>query len=151
MNVLPGLGHASADAAREGAHTVERMTDIRSARHDLLATSEPLDDVVPRHFTDDYRQRMNGVWDDRDGFVEHIRHLRAVVHEVEIAILDEYDEGERYADRHVVTAVKRDGCTVVQEVYVFAQRDAAGRFRRLEEVTLMVEGTEADRNVGSAK
>lgn len=96
------------------------MTDIRSALLDLLATAEPLEDVMGHHFTGDYRQRTNGTWDDRSGFVEHIQHLRAVVQGVDITILDEYDDGERYADRHVVKVVKHDGSTVVQEVYVFA-------------------------------
>ncbi|AKT51704.1 nuclear transport factor 2 family protein [Arsenicicoccus sp. oral taxon 190] len=127
------------------------MSDIRSALHDLLATSEPLDAVVDRHFTDDYRQRTNGTWDDRAGFVDHIQHLGEVVRDVDITVLDEYDDGERYADRHVVEVTKRDGSTVVQEVYVLARRDTSGRFQRLEEVTLMLEGAEADRNIGSDK
>ena len=54
-------------------------------------------------------------------------------------------------DRHRLHITKRDGSTVVQEVYLFAELDAEGRFSRIEETTLMLEGDEADRGIGSVK
>ncbi|MEU9047965.1 nuclear transport factor 2 family protein, partial [Kitasatospora sp. NPDC048343] len=40
---------------------------------------------------------------------------------------------------------------VRMEVYLFAEFAADGRFRRIEETTLMLEGADADRNLGSAR
>lgn len=37
------------------------------------------------------------------------------------------------------------------EVYVFADLAPDGRFDRIEETTLMLSGTDADRNIGSAR
>jgi hypothetical protein len=37
------------------------------------------------------------------------------------------------------------------EVYVFAELAPDGRFSRIEETTLMLQGDEADRNLGSAR
>jgi hypothetical protein len=68
-----------------------------------------------------------------------------------VRVIDELSDGPRYADRHVVEAVKRDGSRVEMEVYVFAEFAADGRFRRIEETTLMLVGSEADRSLGSAK
>ena len=68
-----------------------------------------------------------------------------------IAVLDEFSDGHRYADRHIVTVTKHDGTQVVQEVYLFGERGEDGRFIRVEETTLMLEGAEHDRNLGSAR
>lgn len=37
------------------------------------------------------------------------------------------------------------------EVYMFAETEEPGRFLRIEETTLMLKGTESDRDLGSAK
>jgi hypothetical protein len=39
---------------------------------------------------------------------------------------------------------------VTTEVYVFGEHDPDGRFTRVEEITLMLAGEEADRNLGNA-
>jgi len=127
-------------------------TDIRTALDELLnQPHRPLEDVLDRHFSPDYRQRTNGQWDDREAFARHAGKLRKVVASARIEVLDELRDGTRYADRHRVHAIKRDGGRVVQEVYLFAELDTRGRFQRIEETTLMLEGEEADRELGSAK
>ncbi|MFC4298672.1 nuclear transport factor 2 family protein [Castellaniella hirudinis] len=111
----------------------------------------PLEKVLNRHFSPDYRQRTNGQWDDREGFMRHARKLREVVVSARIEVLEELRDGDHYADRHRVRITKRDGSQVIQEVYLFAQIDQDGRFARIEETTLMLEGAETDRDIGSAK
>lgn len=128
------------------------MTDIKTALHDLLnEQSIPLDVAIDRHFGPDYRQRTNGEWDDRAGFAAHIAHLRSLVRSARIDVLDEITVGHRYADRHVVDIRKCDGRRVVQEVYLFGEFDEDGRFGRVEETTLLLTGSEADRALGNAK
>jgi hypothetical protein len=73
------------------------------------------------------------------------------VESARIEILDELYDGNRYADRHIVYITKRDGSKVVQEVYLFGVMDEDGRFDRIEEVTLMLEGKESDRAIGTVK
>jgi len=128
------------------------MTDIKTALDDLIGNrAMPLDEAADRHFSPHYRQRTNGTWDDRAGFLEHITHLREAVATISVEVLDELVDGRRYADRHVVTIRKRDGEQVVQEVYLFGDLDEHGRFERVEETTLMLSGAEADRSLGNAK
>ncbi len=128
------------------------MTDIKTALYDLLRDRDAsLDQAVDRHFAPHYRQRTNGSWDDRAGFVAHIAHLREVVDSVDAQVLDEITDARHYADRHVVTIVKRDGSRVVQEVYLFADIEEDGRFCRVQETTLMLSGSEADRQIGSSR
>lgn len=127
------------------------MTDIAAALEDVLNTATPLDEVIARHFSDDYRQRTDGVWSDRQDFAAHLAHLRTVVAAGTVEVLDELRAGTRYAERHVVHLRKRDGGRLAHEVYVFAELDESGRFRRLEEVTLMLSGDESERGFGSAR
>lgn len=128
------------------------MITICSFLDELLNRQElPLEDLLDRYFSPNYRQRTNGRWDDREAFARHARKLREVVASARIEVLDELHDGNRYADRHCVYVTKRGGAQVVQEVYLFAEIDASGRFVRVEETTLMLEGEEADRNIGSVK
>ncbi|WP_330331265.1 nuclear transport factor 2 family protein [Streptomyces sp. NBC_00536] len=127
-------------------------TDIAAALADLLFTPEvDLHTAVDRHFAPDYRQRTDGTWADRDGFVAHIAHLRTVLAGGSVEVHEELTDGTLYADRHTVRATKKDGSTVRMEVYVFAEFAPDGRFRRIEETTLMLDGADADRNLGSAR
>ncbi|MFD6913139.1 nuclear transport factor 2 family protein [Streptomyces virginiae] len=127
-------------------------TGIKAALTDLLLDQDiTLAEAADRHFTPDYRQRTDGEWADRSQFLDHIAHLRTLVAAGEIEVHEELHDGDQYADRHTCHITKKDGTTVSMEVYVFASMAPDGRFRRIEETTLMLAGTDADRNLGSAR
>lgn len=115
------------------------MSTIKDAVEDLLNNRRlTVDEAVDRHFAPSFRQRTNGSWDDRAAFRARIVLLREVVEHTTITVLDELVAADHYAERHVVDLVKRDGERIVQEVYVFAERDPDGRFIRIEEATVML-------------
>ncbi|MCC9307815.1 nuclear transport factor 2 family protein [Kitasatospora sp. RB6PN24] len=127
-------------------------TDISTALTDLLLTPGlDLDEAADRHFAPDYRQRTDGSWADRQGFLAHIAHLRTVVADGSVEVHEEFVDGHRYADRHTVNVTKTDGSVVRMEVYLFGEFAPDGRFRRIEETTLMLHGADGDRNLGSAR
>ncbi|GAO11299.1 hypothetical protein TPA0598_08_02100 [Streptomyces lydicamycinicus] len=127
-------------------------TGIETALNDLLfARDLTVQDAADRHFAPEYRQRTDGEWIDRAGFVEHITHLRTLVADGQVEVHEELYDGGNYADRHTVHLAKKDGSTVRMEVYVFADFAPDGRFRRIEETTLMLQGADADRTMGSAR
>ncbi|MGW7002356.1 nuclear transport factor 2 family protein [Streptomyces sp. NPDC054933] len=127
-------------------------TDIHTALTDLLFTPGlDLDQAADRHFAPDYRQRTDGRWDDRTEFLTHIAHLRKAVVSGTVQVHDELADGDRYADRHTVDVTKTDGSTARMEVYLFGEFAPDGRFRRIEETTLMLAGSEKDRNLGRAR
>lgn len=127
-------------------------TDMRSALTDLLFNPDvTVEEAVDRHFAPDYRQRTDGEWDDRAGFIEHISHLRAVVAGGSVEVHDELYDGTRYADRHTARIEKKDGSTVLMEVYAIGDLAPDGRFSRIEEVTLMLQGSDSDRAIGNAR
>ncbi|MFD9223745.1 nuclear transport factor 2 family protein [Streptomyces sp. NPDC060064] len=127
-------------------------TGIKAALTDLIFSSDlTVQEAADRHFTPEYRQRTDGTWDDRAGFVEHITHVRTIVAGGHVEVHDELYDGSKYADRHTVHITKEDDSTVSMEVYVFAELAPDGRFSRIEETTLMLQGSDADRNIGSAR
>ncbi|WP_336049860.1 nuclear transport factor 2 family protein [Streptomyces sp. CA2R101] len=127
-------------------------TGIEAAMNDLLFNSEiTLQEAADRHFAPEYRQRTDGEWADRAEFLEHITHVRSLVAGGHVEVHEELYSGSRYADRHTAHITKKDGSTVRMEVYVFADLTPDGRFSRIEETTLMLQGSDADRGIGSAR
>ncbi len=127
-------------------------TDISAALTDLLLSRDlTVEEAADRHFAPEYRQRTDGEWADRAGFIEHITHLRGVVDHGSVQVHEELYDGSKYADRHTVHITKTDASTVSMEVYLFSEFAADGRFSRIEETTLMLRGSAADRDLGSAR
>ncbi|MBN0048547.1 nuclear transport factor 2 family protein [Streptomyces actuosus] len=127
-------------------------TGITQAVNDLLfQPGLDLAEAVDRHFTPDYRQRTDGVWSDRDSFTQHMRRLRSLVRSGHIEVHDEFRDGLRYADRHTVTLTQHNGRTSRTEVYLFARLAPDGRFQRVEETTLLLQGHPDDGNLGLVK
>ncbi|WP_330300310.1 nuclear transport factor 2 family protein [Streptomyces sp. NBC_00503] len=127
-------------------------TGIACALGDLLFNHDiTLEEAAERHFAPGYRQRTDGEWADRAQFLDHISHLRGIVASGEVEVHEELHDGNKYADRHTCHITKNDGTTVTMEVYVFADLAPDGRFQRIEETTLMLSGSEADRTMGSAR
>jgi 1,6-anhydro-N-acetylmuramate kinase len=119
------------------------MTTLRNALSDLLENHElPVDEAADRHIAPGFRQRTNGHWDDRAGFLARIRHLRSNTRDVTITVLDEITDGSRYAERHIIDLLGADGRRVVHEVYVFASLGPDGRFERIEEATVVAGRTD---------
>ncbi|MFJ9648529.1 nuclear transport factor 2 family protein [Streptomyces sp. NPDC004244] len=127
-------------------------TDITRAINDLLFTPGlALEEALDRHFAPDYRQRTNGAWSDRAAFAEHMARLRSLIGSGHVEVHEELRDGARYADRHTVTLTLRDGGTSRTEVYLFALMAPDGRFRRVEETTLLIDGRPEDRNLGTIR
>jgi hypothetical protein len=116
------------------------MSTIKEAIEDLFNNPQlSADEAIDRHFGPDFRQRTNGSWDDRPAFFARMVDFREIVKHATITVLDELVDGERYAERHIVDLLKHDGDRIRLEVYIFARRDPAGRFTRIEETTLILD------------
>ena len=113
--------------------------------------THPLGATIDRYFSPDYEQRTDGETIDRAGFVAHIRTLRSLVAEGRIEVLEALRVGERVADRHRVTLTRTDGTTSEIEVYLFGTLDADGRLLRVDEVSRVVVGGEADAALARAR
>lgn len=115
------------------------MGTIKDAIDDMFNNELTVEEAVERHFDPFFRQRVNGIWVDRSTFLAHIVSLRETLERIMITVLDEFLDGDRYAERHVIDLLKLDGGRILQEVYLFAERGKDGRFCCIEEVTLAIE------------
>ena len=106
--------------------------------------THPLEATIDRYFTPDYQQRTDGELVGRDGFTAHIRALRALAAGGSVRVLEALRAGNRVADRHEVIVTKRDGTTSRLEVYLFGELASDGRLRRVEEISRIVDGDQAD-------
>lgn len=115
------------------------MNILKGAIDDLFSGGElPVKDAVDKHFAATFVQRVNGVRIDRQTFVAGISELRRIVAQTTVTVLDELIDTDRYAERHIIELIKYDGERIAQEVYVFARRDANGRFNRIEETSVAI-------------
>ena len=113
---------------------------LKNAVEDLLDVGQlSIEEALDRHFAPTFRQRVNGRWSDRADFSARIAAVRDMASQVTFTVLDEIADGACYAERHVIEMVQHDGKRIVQEVYVFAERDLHGRFVRIEEATMSIE------------
>ena len=114
------------------------MSTIEAAVDDLLNNRQlTAAEALDRYFGPAFRQRTNGSWDDRTAVLARAIQLRDLVEHATITVLDELAVGDRYAERHLIDLRHRDGTRTVQEVYLFAERDADGRFTRIEETAVV--------------
>ncbi|MGO4726980.1 MULTISPECIES: nuclear transport factor 2 family protein [unclassified Inquilinus] len=106
-------------------------------------------DRIPEFFTDDYEQVTDGEHSDRARFDAHVRHVAGAVRSIAVTVLDAVRQGDAIADRHVVEVTHADGRQAAIEVYLFGiLRD--GRLAQVNEVTRVLSGTEALRELARA-
>ncbi|MYW04317.1 nuclear transport factor 2 family protein [Streptomyces sp. SID3343] len=110
-----------------------------------------VEEAVSAHFTDDYRQCTDGVWSDRGEFVQHVRFMRDGLVGGRVDVHEELRDGDRYAARLTVHGVKADGSAFATAVYSFAELADDGRFRRIREVTTLLQGSPDDAHLASAR
>ena len=80
------------------------MISIKDAVEGVLNTRElSAEEAVDRHFGPTFRQRVNGSWSDRAGFVARVDDLRKIVEHATLTVLEELTDENRYAGRHIVT------------------------------------------------
>jgi hypothetical protein len=110
------------------------MSTIKALVDDLLVDRQlTVAEAMDRHLSSAFRQRTNGRWENRDEVAARIAEARETFEHATITVLDELRDGSRYAERHAIDLVDRDGGHLALEVYVFAEIDADGRFGRIEE------------------
>jgi hypothetical protein len=112
------------------------MTSIKAVVEDLLGSRAlSVEEAADRHYSPGFRQRTNGEWAERPDVLIRISALRATTTDVQITVLDELVNRQRYAERHIIELRTTEGQQIRQEVYVFGQLDADGHLEWIEELT----------------
>jgi hypothetical protein len=112
------------------------MTHARfsEALHDLVFNQAiSVDEAMDKHFAADYQHRNSGTPRTRAEFAALAEGGRAEITAFTITVLDEFRDGDRYAERHLIDVTKRDGSTEQAEIYVIGRYAADGRFAVINE------------------
>lgn len=118
----------------EDGHKTSPMHALKAAVEDLLNHRQlSVEDAMDRHFSPTFRQRTNGIWEDRAAVLQRIAQLRSTLRHATFTVRDALACGNRYAEQHTIALAMCDGSEVALQVYVFAERDGDGRFAWIEE------------------
>ncbi|MGB9801958.1 MAG: hypothetical protein ACPLSX_03245, partial [Arcobacter sp.] len=85
---------------------------------------------------------------DYNGFIKHMKKQKEVIESINVEFLAIAEDGENVFTNHIVTAVKKDGDKL--KVKVIAQFIIKNNLIvKCDELTHMLSGKEADRDMGS--
>lgn len=127
-------------------------TTLSKALDDLLFNNDlTVAEAVDKHFAPDFRLRTNGTWMTREEFTAYKTAVRELVDQGTVAVHEELVSGRLYAERHTIDGVKKDGGAVIMEVYAFGEFAEDGRLRRLEDATILISGTDEDRELSTKR
>lgn len=104
--------------------------------------------LIERYFSKNYIQLVDRQQLNYDQFVLHIRKLKEKVAEQKIEIIHHAENGNIIFTHHIAKSVLKDGSTVRHKVLAeFTIQD--GKIIQCDELTLMLEGSLAEKNLGS--
>ncbi|OSQ38883.1 nuclear transport factor 2 family protein [Thalassospira mesophila] len=126
-------------------------TDAKQLLHRLFAAlADPATSLeeLAGFFTSDYVQIVDGETLNLAGFLDHAATLRCTLDAVDVDFENIVASDNTIADIHIVTAHKKDGSQITIKVIAFyTLRD--GKISRIEELTHLISGSTADRDIGS--
>jgi hypothetical protein len=107
----------------------------------------PIDEFAA-FFSPAYTQDVDGKVLNYSDFINHLGVLRSTVEKATITIQEIATNGSTVADIHIVDATKKNGEKIRLKVLAFYKVEN-GKFVRLDELTHLLEGSPADRDLGS--
>jgi hypothetical protein len=107
---------------------------ISDALRDLVFDQRlTVEDAMDKYFAADYGHRNSGIARTRAEFAAMATGAREEIAHGTVTVLDEFRDGDRYSERHVLEVVKRDGSTERAEIYIIGRFADDGRFASLNE------------------
>ncbi|WP_189047695.1 nuclear transport factor 2 family protein [Micromonospora sonchi] len=91
--------------------------------------------VFDRYHTPEYVMCSDGIQLDREKLLAHVRPARKRVKDVRVEVHEAVSTADRVAARYTLTADMANGTVIATEIYMFGQRSADGRLRRVDQMT----------------
>ncbi|SCX72545.1 nuclear transport factor 2 family protein [Variovorax sp. EL159] len=125
-----------------------RGAALRSAVEKFYTDTFNDDVQIRRYFSKGYVQNVDGKTLRFDEFLTHVGFLRSATKSLRFEVIDAAYTPGLLADRHRVHIVKTSGESMEAEVLAFF-RIENGRIAELNELTQVIKGAAADREMGS--
>lgn len=106
--------------------------------------------LIEKYFSKEYIQLVDQSQLNYDEFVLHIKKLKEKVSEQKLEIINHAENGNTIFTNHIVKSTLKDGSEVVHKVLAeFTIRNH--QIIRCDELTLLLEGNETAKNLGSER
>src|SRR5690242_18416575 len=107
---------------------------ISDALRDLIFDqSMSVEDAIDTYFAPNFVHRNSGKSLTRAEFAAMAAQAREQIAKGDITVLDEFRDGDRYSERHVLDYTNVDGGVERLVIYLIGRYAADGRFRELNE------------------
>jgi len=104
--------------------------------------------IVAQYFSRSYIQTVDNRKLDYTDFVNHIKKLKEKVSVQKVQFLNTAENGTSVFTKHIVKSVLRDNSNITHKVLAeFVIED--GKIETCDELTIMLEGSENEKNLGS--
>lgn len=120
---------------------------VREMLHQIIENKVYDEQLIATYFSPQYVQVVNDTVLDFEGFKQHIKKLKEVVHTIRLEILQTGEGKDCVFTKHKVEVLLKDQSTHTYKVmaeFLFQE----GKIIRCEELTYLVEG-EASYNLGA--
>jgi hypothetical protein len=91
--------------------------------------------VFDRYHTPEFVMCNDGIQLDREKLLAHVRPARKRAKGVRVEVHETVSTADRVAARYTLTADMATGTIIATEIYMFGQRSADGRLRRVDQIT----------------
>ena len=96
---------------------------------------EDAEAVFDRYHTPEFVMCNDGIQLDREKLLAHVRPARKRAKDIRVEVHETVSTADRVAARYTLTADMATGNTIATEIYMFGQRSADGRLRRVDQIT----------------
>jgi hypothetical protein len=96
---------------------------------------EDAEAVFDRYHTPEFVMCNDGIQLDREKLLAHVRPARKRAKDIRVEVHETVSAADRVAARYTLTADMATGNTIATEIYMFGQRSADGRLRRVDQIT----------------
>lgn len=104
--------------------------------------------IVEKYFTADYQQEVDNTILNRIQFIQHIKKLKTKVKSLAIEILNIMENENTVFTKHLAKTTLKDGrclCLKIFAEFTFEQ----GRIKHCDELTILINGDQAEKGLGS--
>ncbi|WP_039983526.1 hypothetical protein [Vibrio sagamiensis] len=99
--------------------------------------------------SDNFVQKLGIKENKYDDFVQHSSYISNNIRQINFTFKDvNVDADGTVSEIHVVEATKLDGSITKAKLYVFHYFDKNGKLMKIDELSTMIEGSEADKDLG---
>lgn len=121
---------------------------IKNLFHEVIENMDADEKVYATYFSPRYKQYVDGVFLDYEGFVRHMKKQKEIVSSAKVTIDHCIVQGNRLFTKHRVDLRKITGQEIAVQVMTYYEVED-GKIVLCDELTRLLQGSSEDRYIGS--